>query len=223
MISTQWLWWAVKTEAQVQAEFTVSWTKPILPRLSKTMASDSIHHPSSQWSAPIIQTTWQTMGPWVVQILSPPKQWSTWTNCHQVGVTRANLDNTTLAKAPSEVRMATRSHHSTQTTTSLGQGDISMLRMKWNRRLMRNQSLKMERKILATSMDSKMFTIRMRLKIGHPLSARVEFMTWLEFQEDLSLPLLPSLKEGMCLNSHQLQEQPIISEVVVTLEEFHQV
>lgn len=196
MISTQWLWWAVKTEAQVQAEFTVLWTKPILPRLSKTMALDSIHLPSFQLSVPIIQIIWQTMGPWEVQILSPLKQWSIWTNCHQVGVTRANLDNSTLAKAPSEVRMGTRSLHSIQTTTSLGQGDTSMSRMKWNRSKsqMGNQWLKMEKKILAILMDSKMFTIRMKLRIGHQLSARVESMTWLEFREDLSLLLLLSLR-----------------------------
>ena len=85
----------------------------------------------------------------------------------------------TLAKAPSEVKTGTKIHHSTQTTTSLGQGDTSMLRMKWSRSktLMMNQSLKMERKILAISMDNKMFTIRMRLRIGHQLLARVEFIT----------------------------------------------
>ena len=164
------------------------------------------------------------MGLWVVQILSPPRRWSTWTSFHQVVATRVNPGNTTLVKALSEARTATRSLHSTQTITSHGRGDTSTLRMKWNRSNipMKSQSLKMVRKILATSMDSKMFTIRMRLKIGHPLSARVEFKTWLIFLEDLSLPLPLNHKEGTCLNCHQLQEPLTILEMVVTLVEFHQ-
>lgn len=48
MISTQWLWWVVRMAVPVQVEFTASWTKPILHRLSKIMDLGSIHLPSSQ-------------------------------------------------------------------------------------------------------------------------------------------------------------------------------